>query len=101
MNESLVKYLAGLMDADGSLSFKFRRDDNKPHRFYMAMLLTLHSSEAVDTKGFVPSLPDLTGFGGFSSYKSPLGKDKLYYRWETGKTSQLEMLLPRLIKHMV
>lgn len=97
MNESLVKYLAGLLDADGSLSFRFRCDDNKPHRLYLGLILVLSSSKAVDQRGFVSSLPGLTGFGGFSTY----GEDKKFYRWETGKTSHLEMLLPRLIKHMV
>jgi hypothetical protein len=101
MNESLVKYLSGLMDADGSLSFKYRRDDNKPHRFYLTLMISLASSEAIDQKGFVESLPTLTGFGGFSTYLSPLGKGKKYYRWDIAKTSHVEMLLPRLIKHMV
>jgi hypothetical protein len=104
MNESLVKYLSGLLDADGCLSFKFRRDDNKPHRIYMSLMVSLASSEAIDRRGFIETLPTLTGFGVFSTTVSKpdsIGKGNKYYRWDVAKSAHLEMLLPRLIKHMV
>ena len=97
MNESLVKYLAGLLDADGSLSLTFRRDDNKPKHHYCGLKVALHSSLAVDQKGFVSTLPELTGMGGFSRY----GARQQHYKWEVQKRAHVEMLLPRLIKHMV
>lgn len=97
MNESLVKYLAGLLDADGSLSLTFRRDDNKPLRHYCGLKLALSSSRAVDQKGFVENLPWITGMGGFSTY----GPKQQNYKWEVQKRAHVEMLLPRLIKHMV
>jgi hypothetical protein len=97
MNESLVKYLAGLLDADGSVSFRFRRDDNKPHRHYIGLNLSLASSAAVDVRGFVKTLPDITGLGTFSVY----GSDGQFYKWEINRSAHIEMLLPRLIKHSV
>lgn len=96
MNESLVKYLAGLLDADGSLSLKFRRADNKPECYYPSLMLTLHSSAAVDKAGFVESLPEVTGMGTFNRY----GTNGRFYRWDVAKSAHLEMLLPRLVKHM-
>lgn len=97
MNENLVKYLAGLLDADGSLSFKFRRDDNKDDRYFPSLMLSLHSSAAVDRGGFVQKLPITTGIGVFSTY----GDKRQFYRWDIAKRADLEMLLPRLVKHMV
>src|SRR3990167_8547142 len=93
MNESLVKYLAGLLDADGSLSFECHRgyDD----RVRISLKLHLTSSDAVDHHGFVASLPTLTGMGSFNRYG-----DK-YNQWFVGHRAELEMLLPRIIKHMV
>lgn len=94
MNESLVKYLAGLMDADGSLSFTFKGWESW---YYVGLTLSLASSDAVDQHGFVTSLPALTGMGGVYRY----GAKKQFIAWRIGKRAELEMLLPRLIKHMV
>lgn len=94
MNESLVKYLAGLMDADGSLSFAFKSEGD---RVYSALRITLASSDAVDRNGFVTSLPEHTGFGSVSRY----GKQKQFVAWTVVRRAHVEMLLPRLIKHMV
>lgn len=92
MNESLVKYLAGLLDADGSLSFEAHRgyDD----RVRIGLKLHLVSSDLIDRDGFVASLPTLTGFGSVNRYDR-------YTQWFVGHRADLEMLLPRLIKHMV
>lgn len=93
MNESLVKYLAGLLDADGCLSFeKHMGQDN---RIRIGIKLSLVAANHIDRHGFVPSLPKLTGMGNTSM---TYGK---YVCWSVGKRSELEMLLPRLIKHMV
>lgn len=97
MNETLVKYLAGLLDADGSLSFKFRVGRNTEDRSYPSLMLSLASSRAVDKVGFVESLPVITGMGVYSLY----GADQQFSRWDVAKRADLEMLLPRLIKHMV
>jgi hypothetical protein len=93
MNESLVRYLAGLLDADGSLSFECHRGYDENIR--VSLKLHLASSDAVDHHGLVASLPTLTGMGHFNRYH-----DK-YNQWFVGHRNELEMLLPRLIKHQV
>ena len=97
MNESLIKYLAGLMDADGSLSFSFKKYERDEERIFLGLCLSLASSKAVDQRGFIPTLPTITGMGGVYFY----GSEKQFISWTIGKRSQLEMILPRLIKHMV
>ena len=97
LNESLVKYLAGLLDADGSLSFAFKHDQNREGRYFVSLSLRLASSDAVDKTGFVDSLPKLTSMGSISRY----GEHNQWITWIVNKRADLEMLLPRLIKHMV
>lgn len=97
MNESLVKYLAGLLDADGSASFNFKRDIRYPDKLYVLLRISLASSDAVDRHGFVESLPELTKMGGTSRY----GKSRQFVTWTVTKQADVEMLLPRLVKHMV
>lgn len=99
LTESLVKYLAGLLDADGSMSFTFRRqrDKHTDDLFYMSLKMNLTSSDAVDLQGFVASLPELTGMGSVNRY----GAKKQFLAWEVYKRADIEMLLPRVIKHMV
>jgi hypothetical protein len=93
MNESLVKYLAGLLDADGCLSFNFSRGYDE--RVRLSLRLSLVAADEIDRHGFVASLPLLTGIG-----KTTRTYDK-YTCWYTCQRADLEMLLPRLIKHMV
>lgn len=92
-----MKYLAGLLDADGSLSFSFKQDVNRKDRHFIGLRLTLASSDSIDKKGFVESLPQKTGMGSISRY----GPKSQYIQWIVVKHNHLEMLLPRLIKHMV
>lgn len=94
IQESLIKFLAGLLDADGSLSFSFRRFGEVN---YIGLVLSLASSDAVDKQGFVSSLPDLTKMG--AVYRD--GEKSQFVYWRVFKHSDLERLLPRLIKHMV
>lgn len=86
------KYLAGLLDADGCLHFSNNNG-------YLALTLSLSLSESIDREGK------------FSKYlESKVGK--LYTRkredtwatqneWVVRKRSDLELLLPHIIKHMV
>lgn len=97
MNESLVKYLAGLLDADGSLAFTFKHDCNREGRFFIGLVLGLTASDAVDERGFVANLPVQTGMGTCSRY----GRQGQFITWSVSKRADLEMLLPRVIKHMV
>lgn len=97
MNESLIKYLAGLLDADGSLSLSFKHDPNREGRYFVGLSLKLSSSDAVDKHGFVESIPKTYGFGTTTRD----GKQHQFVNWVVSKRSELEMLLPRFIKHMV
>lgn len=98
MKESDVKYLAGLLDADGSLGFAFVPVEDK-WRVYLR--LTLVAAESVDKGGkFLKSLPSDTGMGKLYSKDYGNGwarrNDWVVYKW-----SDLNKLLPRIIKHMV
>jgi len=97
MKESLVKYLAGLLDADGSLSFNFKRDSNREGLFFVGLQMKLSGSDAVDKHGFIESLPWETEMGKTSRE----GSNKQFVNWIVTKRADLEMLLPRIIKHMV
>jgi hypothetical protein len=97
VKESLVKYLAGLLDADGSLSFSFKHDQNREGRYFIGLVLRLTASDAVDQNGYVESLPEITGMGTISRY----GRKRQFVAWSVSKRSDLEKLVPRLTKHMV
>lgn len=97
MNESLVKYLAGLLDADGSLSFAFKHDENREGRYFIGLRMNLASSKAVDEAGFIDSLPELTGIGTIIKY----GENRQFKTWFVSRRADLEILLPRVIKHMI
>lgn len=94
-NESWFKYMAGLLDADGSLTFQFARTTTGKYGVYLRLVLV--AAESVDRDGkLINSLP----FG--SVVRSTL-KENWSPRndWVVTKRTELEMLLPRLMKHMV
>lgn len=95
MKESDVKYLAGLIDADGWCGLKFQNG-------YVQVKLGLSASESIDREGqFIRSLPELTGCG--SVYKEELVNPKHSDRWHwtVGARADLEKLLPRFAKHCI
>jgi hypothetical protein len=94
MTETEVKYLAGLIDADGSIGFEFT---NK--RVYLA--LSLIAAESIDQHGFVVSLPEITGSGTVCRKERAQQNWAVVNVWKVTKAKDIEMLLPRLIKHMV
>lgn len=109
MNESLVKYLSGLLDADGALSFHFG-NKNKSGETTVGLVLYLCASEAIDKERFVANLPTLTGIGHASVTtprrelvicNKPTRQTRTINVWQVTKRADLEMLLPRVIKHMV
>lgn len=98
MNEELVKYLAGIIDADGSISFNFLPSNKKLSNVtVLRMRVELAASDAIDPRGFVESLPALTGLGSASRY----GKNNQFVKWIITSRADLEMVIPRLVKHMV
>lgn len=98
VDESFIKYLSGLLDADGNLSFGFVK--SRDGRMYNLFLqLKLIASSNVDDRGFVASLPGRTGWGFIFQEIGPEGQT--FTSWRVNKQAHLEMLVPRLIKHMV
>ena len=97
VSESLLKYLAGLCDADGCLSFSFTPDHRRPNMYALGLQLTISSSDAVDKQCFMETLPSLTNMG--KIFRS--GKSRQFISWQVRHRSDLEKLLPRLTKHMV
>jgi hypothetical protein len=96
MNESSVKYLAGLIDSDGTISFDFRNESRDNGIATLGLKVGISASDAVDKHGFIESLPVLTGYG----YTSRHGDKKQYIYWIVCSRRDLEMLVPRLLKHM-
>jgi hypothetical protein len=97
MNETLVKYLAGILDADGSVNFNFVNPTKDERNLCnLSLKISLSSSDAIDVHGFVMRLPELTGFG----TSSPFGEKEQFNRWTVTSRRDLEMLVPRLVKHM-
>src|SRR5690606_34799168 len=86
MNEGLVKYLAGLLDADGTLVFMFSERKGSDDDHYVGLHLALSSSDTVDKHGFVETLPALTGFG--ANYRET--KHPQLRRWSVTKRADLE-----------
>jgi hypothetical protein len=97
VQETLIKYLSGLLDADGSLSFKF---NTLNEGFRVGLELSLTAAESVDREGkFVKSLTNLTGFGFITSRTRE--NWSTVNEWRVVSSRDLNMLIPRLTKHMV
>lgn len=94
MRESTIKYLAGLLDADGCLSLGPRRG-YKDGRIRLGLMLSIRSGDATDLTGVIASLPELTGLGQIHR------EADRFTIWTVTHRADLEMLLPRLIKHQV
>lgn len=95
--ETEIKYLAGLIDADGSLYFNFVKYKDK---YNVRLLLVLQQSESIDKDGcFIKSLRKYMGF--VQTIKMDNEKWSDANRWVVTNANELNMLLPRLTKHMV
>lgn len=91
-NESEIKYLAGLMDADGCLSFNFV--DNK---VYLEM--SLAASESIDKHRYIDSLSERAGSLLIREFKEKNWSPS--HQWRIHSRTELNMLIPRITKHMV
>lgn len=100
LTETDIKYLAGLLDADGSLCFHFREHNGK---YNVTLKLVLQQSESIDKDGkFIKWLGEYFGF----TQPIPLKSDEHpnwtdANRWTVTNIKELRMLIPRLCKHMV
>ena len=97
MTETQIKYLAGLLDADGSLSFKFCKANSG--KTYVYLILALTASEKIDRHGYVQSLEKYAGSVCKVTYEKETYTDA--WKWNVQSRSDLNKLLPRLLKHMV
>lgn len=95
--ENEIKYLAGLLDADGSLSYKFSKSSSG--NTYLYLVLTLTASEKIDKHGYVKSLGDRLGSVCKVEYDKETYSDA--WKWHVQSRSDLDVILPRLLKHMV
>lgn len=93
MKESEIKYLAGLFDADGSFSLRF----NKNNRLHCRMQIA--ASDAVSpAHSILYWLADT--FGGNVHHHATL-KNSTVKVWIVQAKSELERIVPRLLKHLV
>lgn len=97
--ETDIKYLSGLMDADGSLFFHFSPYKDK---WNVSLKLVIQQSLSIDKDGNYISW--LNTFGGFKHLIN-VSKDNPNWsdanRWTVTSNAELNMLIPRLTKHMV
>jgi hypothetical protein len=98
--ETQIKYLAGLIDADGSLFFHFREYKEGVHN--VTLKLVLQQSISIDHNGaFMKSLPEYFGFNQEIELASQNPNWADANRWTVNNQKDLNMLIPRLTKHMV
>lgn len=105
MNEAMIKYLSGLIDSDGSISFSFGGGEKSKDRQHLRLTVGIATSKVIDKHGFIESLPEKYGFGyitrqGRSGYFPLNEEEKPYLQWLIRSRSDLEMLVPRFVKHM-
>ena len=96
-SESEIKYLAGLLDADGSLSFKFCTTNTG--KTYVYLILSLTASISIDRDGYIPSLAARAGKLIKIEYEKESYSDA--NKWSVQSRGELNQLLPRILKHMV
>lgn len=98
--ETQIKYLAGLIDADGSLLFHFRH--YKDGKYNVTLKLVLQQSISIDKDGkFINSLSDYCGFTQFINVQKEGTNWADANRWTVNQLNDLNMLIPRLTKHLV
>jgi hypothetical protein len=95
IDESTCKYLAGLLDACGSLSFVFSCGPGTGGRKSIGLTMRLTLPEAVNATLFLELLPCRYGIGATGPFRGR------FVAWQVSRRAELEMLLPRIIKHMV
>jgi hypothetical protein len=96
MDETTFKYLAGLLDADGTVSFDFKNEARNNGNANLGLKVGIATSDAVDRHGFIEKLPELIGHG----YITRSGDKNQYVYWMLNSRRDLEMVVPRLLKHM-
>ncbi len=99
IKEEEIKYLAGLMDADGSLYFQFVPYNDK---YNVRLCLKLQQSVSIDREGkYIKSLAEYAGFTQEIELNNRNANWANAYRWNVQSINDLNKIVPRLIKHMV
>lgn len=100
VKESFVKYLAGVIDADGSLSFKFTK--LKSGNYSIHLRLYVASSEAVDRNHLLlRTIHKETKCGTLCLQAQKTSAGAWTGFWQVQDKPGLEKLVPRLVKHLV
>lgn len=89
IDETEIKYLAGLIDSDGYISFNF-----VSNRLYLTIGVV--QSLDFDKDNYLESLAERFGR---ISYRSTTGRDQK--AWTVKDSTSLNKLVPRLVKHMI
>jgi len=95
--ENEIKYLAGLLDADGSLSFKFCKSTSG--KTFLYLILSISASVKIDVHNYMQTLADRAGSVIGIEYEKETYSDARC--WRVQGRSDLDQLVPRLLKHMV
>lgn len=95
--ENEIKYLAGLLDADGSLSFKFCKSSSG--KTFLYLILGISASKRIDKQGYLYSLGQRMGSISEITYENENHNDAV--SWKVQSRSELDQIIPRLLKHMV
>lgn len=89
LNETEIKYLAGLIDSDGHISYNYSKG-------YVYLEIGITQSVGYDRGNYMEYL---STFVGRLQYRSTSGQDQKVLRIR--KKSDLNKIVPRLLKHMV
>lgn len=95
LNETDIKYLSGLLDADGSFSFQFTKN-----RCYLSVALDLSTGIDRDMK-FSNWLGEQLGVKPRVYERELNAKDSMSIKITVSKRGTLETLVPRLLKYLV
>jgi hypothetical protein len=98
LNETEAKYLAGLLDADGCLSFD--TPFNKSNKATLHLRMIIWASESIDKYGYVPNLSSRLEMGRTSNRSFDNPKHSRQHSFIVGSRRDIEVFLPRVIKHM-
>lgn len=95
--ETEIKYLAGLLDADGCLGFKFTK--TATGKTYVGLVMALTASKRIDRQGYLYTLGERLGSCCEITYAKDTYSDAV--KWNVQSRADLNKIIPRLLKHMV
>lgn len=97
LTETDFKYLAGLIDADGWISFNYCKSVST-NNTYLQLRIGVAASDNIDRDGLLISWIS-SHLGCYS--KSVDVRGTIIHLWQVSKRSELNSFVPRLLKHMI